>query len=300
MEKTGTSGVEILTSTGTITTIMTKSMDCLEKVHKIRLHKDLIAYALENSIQVSDLHFNVLHSYQTGSPAVGLEWSPQSGNSIILAASFVDRIVLFSNTDVYELAKISTNAISFNGNGSLLASTGDDKMARVHYIQEDTEAFQIPLRSRGVSIQWNMQNSLLLMGESNGDIRIFDFYTKQFTHSIVQPYFGQPIVDLCWGPSDHTFGGIVGDKWFLWNVEKSNVPEHQGYCLNGRKFIWNNHPSRIFTIQGLNDVKLFATVFTKGIHSLISTTRDSNEATYCRCLYYESNLYCCRESYPCA
>jgi WD40 repeat protein len=264
---------------------MTKSMDCLEKVHKIKLHNDLIAYALENSIQVSDLHFNVLHSYQTGSPASGLEWSPQSGSSIIIAASFTDRVVLFSNTEVYELAKISTNAISFNGNGSLLATTGDDRMARVHYIEEDAEPFLIPLRSRGVSIQWNPHNSLLLMGESNGSIRIFDFYTKQFTHSIVQPYFGQVIVDLSWGPADHTFAGIVGDKWFLWNVEKSNVPEHQGFCLNGRKFIWNNHPSRIFTIQSLHEVKMFATVFTKGNTLLTSSSRDSDEATHCRCCH---------------
>jgi WD40 repeat protein len=244
---------------------MVKPLDCLEKVQKISIHKDLIAYALDNSIQVTDLQFQTLHSYQTGSPCTGLEWSPQSGNDVILAASFIDRLVLFFNNQVFEMGKITCNSLKFNANGSLLATTGDDKMVRIWSVQKEGEPFQIPLKSRGCSVDWNPHNSQLLIGESNGDVRVFDFHSKEFVFSIMHPYLGQLIIDLKWNPVDPVvFGGIVGDKFLIWNIEKNNIPEHHGLCLGGRKFIWNNHPSRLFSIQGINDIKMFATVFTKG------------------------------------
>jgi WD40 repeat protein len=242
------------------------SFDCLEKVHHIHVHNNMIAYSLEHSIQVVDNNFQLLHSYQTGSSTIDLKWSPVSGTDLVLSAAFLDRVVLFHNHQVFELTKSPTNRISFNSNGSLLASTGDDKLVHVFHLQEDGEQETIVLRSRGVALEWNAHKSSLLIGESSGEIRVFDFHSKQFVYAVMQPYFGQLLRSLSWHLSDtSSFGGLVGDKWFIWNLEKGHLPEHQGYAPNGRQFLWTGVQSKVFCISSNNELRLYPTVFTKGI-----------------------------------
>ena len=104
-----------------------------------------------------------------------------------------------------------------------------DRSMRIRRLDRLSDSLEVPLCATGVSIKLHekIANSLLV-GQSNGIIKLYDMSKDQFVLSVYQPGY---LRSLAWNAADpNVFAATIGSNWFVWNLAAltPTLPEHSG------------------------------------------------------------------------
>ena len=130
-------------------------------------------YAIGFDIQLEDEAFKLPH----------LDWVtdidfPSGASTWFVTGSDDTRVRVWELSTAQErLTMLQQGAIAdvtISSANKLIASTGDDKTARVWSASSGVEIYQIPLKAPGTTVAFNNDDSLLITGDQEGHLHIWD------------------------------------------------------------------------------------------------------------------------------
>jgi WD40 repeat protein len=175
-------------------------------------------YAVGFDIQTGNEIFQLLHSDWVRDIA----FAPDS--SWFATASDDARVRVWNlNSGKEELIMFQDSAIGevqISSDGKWIAATGADNTARVWSAFNGVEMFQIPLNGAGTKLRFSADNQLLISGDENGDIAIWDISGMSAPEKVIQ------FNELTWISKFTSTGTrlIASDANRVWLLNPGSIP----------------------------------------------------------------------------
>ena len=157
------------------------------------------------------------------------------------------------------------NAVAYDTTGQWVASTSDDRTARVWSAESGNQLTAIQLESPGVGLAWHPpdvttdNSARFVVAERRGLVRMFQKPNPSPILSLQARI--RPLADVSWNTLKPMRLGAAtaNSSWCTWNYEHSAIPDQEGIpapAHQGSLFRWSPVAADIFAVSGRSSVAI--------------------------------------------
>lgn len=206
----------------------------------IALRREIIVGTLkfqDEDDAIEEIAYNPIRTFHHDIRVHAIAWSPETSLSVVpkvvsfCVADADFKIRLYNsdlnNVNIYEVLeghKDYVNAIAYEAEGDLLASTSDDHTCKLWAVKEEQKCVcTFHLTSPGTNVRWhNEESGKLLAAEKNGLIHMYNVRSQQAIMSLDSGTV--PLTSADWAPNPLKVVCLAAGELLIWDVSRPSRP----------------------------------------------------------------------------